>query len=1118
MARATGARVASPAPPVPRSSDVASPGRALKPAGPAARDPRFLRVVAQVQRNAVALKKHPPAARKAAEAQAAAVPPSNERTAGAMADQVDAMTDAKTESPKTDGFLALLRAEIEKVMPKTLDDTQHFMEGGAKDQVKGAVGTNVRQSKDAATGPVEVAAAAPPDPSGTPDRTPTPAPADAPTSAPALDAQGAVPPAQNPAEVAQQKYADAADARLKDAELTDTQLQKANDPRFTAVLGAKQDVKARAAASPGQYRGAENRLAAAGIARAAADGRAQFAGMAVQRGHAGAQVQSRQQLAKERDEQRRKTVTDKIESIYQRTKASVELRLSTLEADVMAAFDVGMNSALADLKAWTDLEIQKFKDQRYEGITGKGRWLADLFRPVPPEIKQILVQGKARFTAAMDAVAVKVAGLVDTRLAAAKAEIQKGQAEVAGYVAGLPADLRSVGKAAEGELQARFKELEDGVDAKKQALAESLANKYKEASDKADAELKKIEAANEGALKGLADKVGAVFKIISEFKDKLMGILRKGQETIKLILADPIGFLGNLIAAVKGGLNAFVGNLKSWLLKGLASWLFGSLAGAGITMPADLSLGSIFKLVMELLGISYAKIRAKAVKLVGEPVVKTVETLAEFVSVFLKGGPAALWAHLKEKLSELKSMVLDAIIAWVTETIVTQAVTKIVSMCNPAGAIVQACIAIYNVVMFVVERASQIMAFVEAIINSVHSIATGSIGGAITWIEQALGRTVPLVISFFARLIGLGGITAKIVSIIKTVQAKVDKALDWLIEKIVGGLKKLVKSPGSGKDKDWPERTEAEKRRDLDSGLSAAEAVVKREANPEKARAALPGIKTKYRMTSLELISEGVQGEEMTLRIQGVINPSGQKKAKKTVSDENHPDAIAAKADTAKPTPTTAWDDKKFCESDRGNKRLFALLKSGKRFVFIVRSKRWNPIKDDAAIKAAEDALRTLLAGSIPGYKEMVDASKPVNAPGFDAVGVVGTGPTAQLHIGEVKGSAPTASKQYMPKEKFTALTINLAQNLLETLPQVGVPPTPEQSSVEAALQAGNVTVHIHLSGGMQIGQRAAGRKRSTKQKIETAIRKSFKAFLAAEYPGIKLEDVAKNIQIIWTP
>lgn len=795
------ARIAVPAPAVARSTDSAGPGPAPAIAGPAAADPRFRRLLADVQRGAHRHRSHPTAATRAAEAQAAAASPANEAVAVAAATRVDELRAAPTPAPRTDGFLALLRAAIARAMPQTQGDSEKFLAGGEPQHISAAVRGGVQRCQHDAAGPLTDTAAAPLAP-GSPARAPTPIPDDPRPPSANLDLHDAVPPPRPAPAVSQQHVADAADARIRAADLTPDQLRKANDPRFSAVLAARRDVDARVAASPGRFRGAEQRTAAATISRAAADARVQLAAMAGVRERSSAAVKSRQQLARERDEQRRKAVTDHVEAIYATTRTRVELGLSTLEADVTAAFDTGLTAALADLQAWTAAELGRWKDERYAGLAGKARWVADLFRPVTPEARQILERGKTRFGAAMDVVAVRVAGLVDARLAAARSEIQQGQADIATYVAALPADLKAVGKAAEGALQARFKELEDGVDAKKQALAETLAGKYREAAERADAELEQIAAENDGAFKALSDRVGATLQIVAGFEARLTSILRKGRETVRRILADPIGFLANLVAAVKGGLRAFVSNLGAWLHKGLAAWLFASLAGAGVTMPADLSLASIFKLVMELLGITYAKIRARAVKLVGEPAVKSVETLADFVAVFVKGGAAALWTHLKDRLSELKTTVLDALVAWIRETIITRAVTKIVALCNPAGAFIQACIAIHDLVMFVVERAGQIMAFVEAVLNSVHNIATGAIDGAIQWIEQALGRTVPLVIGFFARLIGLGGISQKIVSIVKKVQSSVDKALDWLIEKLVASLKKLVKSHPDEKGKD----------------------------------------------------------------------------------------------------------------------------------------------------------------------------------------------------------------------------------------------------------------------------------------------------------------------------
>ncbi|MCI0489628.1 MAG: DNA/RNA non-specific endonuclease, partial [Blastocatellia bacterium] len=57
---------------------------------------------------------------------------------------------------------------------------------------------------------------------------------------------------------------------------------------------------------------------------------------------------------------------------------------------------------------------------------------------------------------------------------------------------------------------------------------------------------------------------------------------------------------------------------------------------------------------------------------------------------------------------------------------------------------------------------------------------------------NAMARTIPVIISFLARLLGLGGISEKIRSFIEGIRERVDKAIDKLIEKVMAGIKKAV--------------------------------------------------------------------------------------------------------------------------------------------------------------------------------------------------------------------------------------------------------------------------------------------------------------------------------------
>lgn len=868
-------------------------------------DPRLIAVTDQAKAGAAKLKQHPTPATKARQASKATKPPANERLAGAKAKVVDAVKEAPAPKPQPSSFKALLRAEIDKAMPKTLGETENFMQGGAQGQMKAAGSGGVAQQKEAATGPADQAVKKPPDPGAVPEQPATPLPAEATPGAPPIAGDQAMPLPATAQEVSLQETKKDTDQALKDEKVKPESLPKANDPRFSAVGEAKGKVAAQADKAPGQFRAKESAVLAKAGAQAAGAARTGALLMAGRKSGGNAKVLSRQQQQAAKEEAERAKVAATIEGIYARTKAKVEAKLGGLDGEVSAIFDPGVDAAIAQMKAFVDDKIFDYKLRRYLTIPGLGlaRWLRDAALGLPDEVNVFYTQGRALFTKSMDALIDRVAALVERRLAEAKAEVAAGQAQIKAYVASLPASLQAAGKAAETAVGDRFKELEDGIESKKNEIAAGLAQKYKEAFDKADEALKQMQEENKGLVAGFLEKLGEVVKALMEFKAKLLALLKKGAETIQLILDDPIGFLGNLIAAVKGGFNAFVGNIWAHLKAGFFKWLMGPLAAVGVALPADLSPMSVFKLVLDVLGITYPKLRAKAVKLVGETAVTVIEKLAEYVQALFTGGVAKLWEQVQADLSSLKDMVIGAIQDWLIETVVKQAVTKVVSMFNPAGAIIQAILAIYNVVMFVIEKAQQIMALVEAVINSVHAIATGAIGGAIAWIEKSLASAIPVVIGFLARLLGLSGITAKIQGFIRKVQAKVDGAIDKVIAKIVGVVKKLFGKNKNGND--------PEKQKKIDAGKVAIDAAVAKYAGGGVDQKALTadlqavkrqhpvfktiGLKGKgkklFWFYSASPVVEGLagpEGVEWAVGLHKVDPPANAKKTGGKVSGESH--------------------------------------------------------------------------------------------------------------------------------------------------------------------------------------------------------------------------------------
>jgi hypothetical protein len=305
-----------------------------------------------------------------------------------------------------------------------------------------------------------------------------------------------------------------------------------------------------------------------------------------------------------------------------------------------------------------------------------------------------------------------------------------------------------------------------------------------------DAGKKLFEFVLEGALKMAGPLAGTI-----------MAAIKKAGDVIDTIAKDPIGFLGNLLKAVKGGFQQFLDNIETHLKKGLVSWLFGSLADAGIKLPTSFDLKGILTLVLEILGLSWQNIRGKLVAAIGEPAVAAVEKTVSLVKTLVTEGIGAAWQQIvqwvQEAAGDLKDMVLGAIKDFVITSVVKTAVTKLVTMFNPVGAVVQAIITIYNTVEFVVDKAKQIADLANAVLDSIASIAAGNISAAASFVEQTLGKAVPVLLGFLADLIGLGGITSKIKEIIDKVRQPIDKALSklvgWIADKAKAGIAWLKK-------------------------------------------------------------------------------------------------------------------------------------------------------------------------------------------------------------------------------------------------------------------------------------------------------------------------------------
>jgi hypothetical protein len=494
------------------------------------------------------------------------------------------------------------------------------------------------------------------------------------------------------------------------------------------------------------------------------------------------------------------------------TVAKVDARVQADQSKIQSQYTDAQKQA--DDKQKQAEEEAKQKKEEAEAKSKEGSWWDRAVSAVTSAIKEVASAIDGILTAVRDA----VGKIIDTVKNAACAIIDAAASFITSAISAFGDWLKEAINATLGqlfpELAAALNSLIDSAVAAAKKAVNFLAEQLKKAVtaffDGLKASFNALIAGLQAAVQAAAAFAtalvtgdwSAVGKMLLEAVLKLCGIdpgafyalVGQAEDTIKLILDDPAAFAGHVVDAVKLGFQQFGGNFWNHLKAGVVNWLFGTLGDAGITMPSSFDIKGIFDLACQILGLTYPKLRAKAVKLIGEKNVERIEFIWKYIEAFLTGGWAGLWEKVQQDLGMLWDMVIDGVKSYLIETIVKQAIMKVATMWNPAGAIIQLLITAWNVYCWVKENAQRIFGLIQAVVQSMSNIAHGNISGAANYIEQSLAKLIPIAISFLADLLGLGGIADKIKETIGKVQAFVDKALDNLIDRVL----KLFKGDKSG--------------------------------------------------------------------------------------------------------------------------------------------------------------------------------------------------------------------------------------------------------------------------------------------------------------------------------
>jgi ABC-type multidrug transport system fused ATPase/permease subunit len=290
--------------------------------------------------------------------------------------------------------------------------------------------------------------------------------------------------------------------------------------------------------------------------------------------------------------------------------------------------------------------------------------------------------------------------------------------------------------------------------------------------------------------------VEVILRIMNFPFDLINKIIANAMKAFHLIKQDPIGFLKNLLRAIKEGFIQFFDNIAQHLLQGLVGWLTSELKDAGVPELKDLSLKGVIAWVLEVLGISMEKVweklaahprigPAKVAKI--RSAINTLEGIWTFIKDVQERGMAAIWDKIAEQLNNLWDTIIGAVKNWIMEKIIGAVVTKLLSMLDPTGimAVINSAIAIYKAVQSFIKYLRQMLEIVNSFVEGVAEIAMGNTKKAADFLERSLARGVPILIGFLANQVGLGGVGEKIGEMIEVARGYVDQAIGWLVNKAV---------------------------------------------------------------------------------------------------------------------------------------------------------------------------------------------------------------------------------------------------------------------------------------------------------------------------------------------
>lgn len=516
-----------------------------------------------------------------------------------------------------------------------------------------------------------------------------------------------------------------------------------------------------------------------------------------------------------------------------RTKAAADAQKTFDDAknQVNALLQPLAKTAMDEWEAAKEVLVTQFKndlapiakrvEERHSGVGGFFTGLYDAVAGLPDWAEEGYTRAETRFADGVIAKLTSISTHVNSVVATCDLIITNARERIQKIFSDLPESLQAWATQEQAKFDGQLDQLHNEVISARDNFNKDLIERSSAAVDEVRAEIADLRKKAGGLIGRIVNAINKFIedpvKFIIEGLLELLGIppaafwavVAKIKQVVKDIADDPMKFANNLLAGLAQGFSQFFDNILSHLLKGFIGWLTGGLGDVGVQLPKDASLKSLMTFFLQLMGITWPRIRKILAKHVGEKNVALLEKVYSLVSLLIEKGPEGIYELIKEKLDPqaIVDQVIQLAVDFLVSAVVKAVTPRIIALFNPAGAIIQALEAIYRVLKWVFQNAAKIFTLIETVVNGIADILAGSIGGFANAVEKALSMLIAPVIGFLADYLGFGDLPGKIAEHIKSFQEKVlgfiEQALVFLIEK----GKALLAAMGIGKKKDEKEKS-----------------------------------------------------------------------------------------------------------------------------------------------------------------------------------------------------------------------------------------------------------------------------------------------------------------------